>query len=54
MSVLGRPNLVDLRTLAETWRIRFDSERLLVIPGRCGNVSAYDLTASARPARSST
>jgi hypothetical protein len=43
MSVLGRPDLVDLRTLTEAWRIRRDTEGLPVIPGRRGNVSAHDL-----------
>jgi hypothetical protein len=43
VSVLGRPDLVDLRTLTEAWRIRLDTEGLPMIPGRRGNVSAHDL-----------
>ena len=42
MSVLGRPDLVDLRTLTDVWRIRRDSEGLPVIPGRRGHVTAHD------------
>jgi len=44
MSVLARPDLVDLRALTDTWRIRRDTEGLPMIPGRRGNVSAHDLT----------
>jgi hypothetical protein len=44
MSVFGRPDLVDLRTLTEAWRVRQATEGLPVIPGRRGNVSAHDRT----------
>lgn len=43
-TVRGRPDLVDLRALTDRWRVRLDAERLPLIPGRRGNVSAHDLT----------
>jgi hypothetical protein len=42
MTVRGRPDLLDLRGLGDRWRVRLDAERLPVILGRRGNVSAHD------------
>ena len=39
-----RPDLVDLRSLTDRWRIRLDGERLPMILGRRGSVSAHDRT----------
>lgn len=39
---MNRPDLVDLRTLTDRWRIRRDVEGLPIIPGRRGHVSSYD------------
>jgi hypothetical protein len=40
----SRPDLLDLRSVTNRWRVRLDAEGLPVIPGRRGNVSAHDLT----------
>ncbi|MGH7393385.1 MAG: hypothetical protein ACREM3_28610 [Candidatus Rokuibacteriota bacterium] len=37
-----RPDLVDLHSLTDRWRIRRDEEGLPVIPGRRGWVAAHD------------
>ena len=39
----ARPDLLDLRTLTDRWRVRRDEEGLPVILGRRGSVSAHDL-----------
>lgn len=44
MNRRGRPDLVDLRTLTDRWRVRRDGEGLPVTPGRRGSVSPHDLT----------
>lgn len=37
-----RPDLVDLRTLTDRWRVRRDKEGRPVIPGRRGAVSVHE------------